>query len=62
MGRPGTSAGTSNYVGNAGTKPIKNTVGVPNSHCAHDDSPENKAAARNYYTGVLFSRSSITMA
>ncbi len=58
----GTSAGTSNYVGNAGTKPIKNTVGVPNSHCAHDDSPENRAAANKYYTGVLFPRSSITMA
>ena len=58
----GTSAGTSNYVGNAGTKPIKNTLGVPNSHCAHEDSPENKAAARSYYTGVLFPRSSMTMA
>lgn len=54
----GTSAGTSNYVGNAGTKPIKNSFhpNPPNSHCAHDDSSENKAAAASYYTGVLFPR------
>jgi len=52
----GTSAGTSNYVGNAGTKTIRNTLFVSNSHCAHDDSPENKAAAEGYYTGALFPR------
>ena len=53
----GTSAATSNYVGNAGTKGIRNTVFVSDSHCAHDDSSANKGAAKAHYTGVLFPRS-----
>ena len=51
--------GTSNYVGNAGTTPIRNTVGPGPSHCAHEDTPANVANYMNYYTGVLFPRSGV---
>ncbi|MEO1991305.1 MAG: DUF1559 domain-containing protein [Pirellulales bacterium] len=60
------SAGTSNYVGNAGTQKMVNAFGGPGlsgqSHCYHDDTSANLSKYQEHYTGVLFPRVSLNPA
>ena len=56
--------GTSNYVGNAGTKKIMNAFGgaaAGQSHCIHDDNSANIEAYNAWYNGVLFPRIKLKM-